>query len=188
MADLEIRWMPTCELLPAPYNPRRELKPTDRAYRKLAESLREFGLVEPLIWNETTGHVVGGHARLRILRDMGVDRVPVSVVRLSPTREKALNVILNNHEAQGTYDPARLADVLEDLQQQDELELSGFDESTLDMLRLALREADDASPPPTPEDRVEVTFVMNQQTYKALWPALDELAQTHDIVTHIREA
>src|SRR5438552_3967959 len=61
---LEIRRLPVAELNPAPYNPRRALKPTDPAYRKLEASLREFGLVEPLVWNETTGYVVGGHARL----------------------------------------------------------------------------------------------------------------------------
>src|SRR6266581_5971525 len=108
-AVLDIRIMPVADLVPAPYNPRRALKPGDRRYKKLAASLREFGLVEPLVWNETSGHVVGGHARLRILKEMGVSEVAVSVVRLSPEREKALNVVLNNREAQGRFDPAKLA-------------------------------------------------------------------------------
>src|SRR5215468_10698772 len=93
---LEVRTLPLADLTPAPYNPRRVLKPTDRRYRKLAASLREFGLVEPLIWNELTGHVVGGHTRLAILTSAGASEVPVSVVRLTPEREKALNVVLNN--------------------------------------------------------------------------------------------
>src|SRR5437870_10139803 len=100
--------MPLAALKPAPYNPRQRLKPTDPRYQKLAASLREFGLVEPLVWNETTGHVVGGHARLAILKSLGADTVPVSVVRLPPEREKALNVVLNNHEAQGRFDTAKL--------------------------------------------------------------------------------
>src|SRR5260221_5287679 len=83
---LEIRRLPVAELNPAPYNPRRALKPTDPAYRKLEASLRQFGLVEPLVWNESTGHVVGGHARLRILKELGVAEVPVSVVRLNSER------------------------------------------------------------------------------------------------------
>lgn len=90
---LDVRTLPLVDLKPAPYNPRQSLKATDRRYRKLAASLREFGLVEPLIWNELTGHVVGGHARLAILTEMGVTDVPVSVVRLTPEREKALNVV-----------------------------------------------------------------------------------------------
>src|SRR5262245_15086272 len=78
-AKFKIRSLPIDELKPAPYNPRTELRPGSPAYRKLAASLREFGLVEPLVWNELSGHVVGGHARLRILREMGVKEVIVSV-------------------------------------------------------------------------------------------------------------
>src|SRR6478609_3607514 len=131
MTPLEIRVLPLASLVPAPYNPRRVLSPKSAAYRKLKASLTEFGLVEPLVWNELSGHVVGGHARLSILRELGVTAVPVSVVRLSEAREKALNVLLNNQEAQGRYDPAKLADLLSELQGTPELTLTGFDERTL---------------------------------------------------------
>src|SRR5262249_11846878 len=40
---LEVRTLPLADLTPAPYNPRRVLRPTDPRYRKLAASLREFG-------------------------------------------------------------------------------------------------------------------------------------------------
>src|SRR3954471_6719011 len=116
MSNFTIRLMPITDLIPAPYNPRRSLKPADRAYRKLAASLREFGLVEPLVWNETTGHVVGGHLRLSILREQGVEEIPVSVVQLTPERERALNVVLNNREAQGRFDPAKLTEILTELE------------------------------------------------------------------------
>ena len=105
-AAFEVRLLPIDQLVPAAYNPRRMLKPTDKAYRKLAASLREFGLVEPLVWNEPTGRVVGGHARLAILKERGLTEVPVSVVHLADGRDKAPNVILTNQEAQGRYDPA----------------------------------------------------------------------------------
>src|SRR5262249_48013013 len=124
---LEIRTMPLPQLYPAPYNPRKRLRPGDAAYNKLAASLREFGLAEPLVWNETTGHVVGGHARLEILRGMGAEEVPVSVVRLSVAEEKALNVVLNNQEAQSRFDPHRLAELLEELQELPQLEMTGFE-------------------------------------------------------------
>ena len=53
----EVRTLPIDQLKPAPYNPRKALKPDSPAYRKLRASLTEFGLVEPLVWNEPTGHV-----------------------------------------------------------------------------------------------------------------------------------
>src|SRR4051812_12807827 len=115
MSPLEIRMLPLSELKPAAYNPRRALSPSSPAYKKLKASIAEFGLVEPLVWNELTGNVVGGHARLCILKELGVAEMPVSVVRLGDAREKALNVVLNNQEAQGRYDTAKLADLLTEL-------------------------------------------------------------------------
>src|SRR3954454_8770647 len=105
MSSLDVRVLPIGQLVPAAYDPRKMLRPESPAYRKLRASLKEFGLVEPLVWNQLTGRVVGGHARLRILKELGVAEVPVSVVRLDEKREKALNVVLNSSEAQGRYGP-----------------------------------------------------------------------------------
>ena len=181
--SIEVRVLPLTQLRPAPYNPRKPLAAGSPAYRKLRASLAEFGLVEPLVWNELTGHVVGGHARLAILRDLGITDVPVSVVRLDDAREKALNVVLNNHEAQGRYDPARLADLLDSLAALPELALTGFDESTLATLRL---QPDPTAEPDADPDRVEVTVVTDAATYDRLAPRLDALVGEFDLVTHVR--
>jgi ParB-like chromosome segregation protein Spo0J len=185
-STFEIRILPIDQLVPAPYNPRRVLKPTDKQYRKLEQSLREFGLVEPLIWNERTGHVVGGHARLAILKSMGVTEVPVSVVHLSDAREKALNIVLNNQEAQSRYDSSRLADLLDELIELPELPMTGFDASYLPVLRMEpLPEL-----PPLEEvgDRVTVTLEMPAETFDRLAPRLDQLVAKFDLTSHIRRA
>ncbi len=62
----------TADLLPADYNPRKDLKPGDKEYKKLKRSIEQFGYVEPVIWNKTTARVVGGHQRLKVLIDMGM--------------------------------------------------------------------------------------------------------------------
>jgi ParB-like chromosome segregation protein Spo0J len=182
-ANLEVRRLPIESLRPAPYNPRQVLRPDEPAYHKLAASLREFGLVEPLIWNELTGHVVGGHARLRILKEMGATDVPVSVVRLSLEREKALNVVLNNREAQGRFDAGKLTQLLEDLEDLPELELTGFNQDDLAAFRLTpMLEL------PEEEERgtVEVTLSMNEATYERLASRLDELIGEFDLTCHVR--
>jgi ParB-like chromosome segregation protein Spo0J len=160
------------------------LKPTDKAYRKLEASIREFGLVEPLIWNERTGHVVGGHPRLAILKAIGLTKVPVSVLRLSVAREKALNVVLNNQEAQGRYDPRRLADLLDDLEDLPELGMTGFEPESLPPLRLEPL----AELPAIEErsDRVIVTLEMKVETYERLAPRLDALVTEFDLTSHVR--
>jgi ParB-like chromosome segregation protein Spo0J len=179
---IEIRTLPITELTPAPYNPRRALSPSSAAYQKLRKSLTEFGLVEPLVWNERTGHVVGGHARLAILKELGAVEVPVSVLRLDDAREKALNVVLNNREAQGHFDPDTLADVLHELEDLPELELTGFDETVFAALEFAPVELD----PLPPTDRVEVTLVTDGATYEKLPPDLDALVAKYDLVPHVR--
>lgn len=184
MSPFEVRVLPVEQLRPAEYNPRKPLSPASPAYRKLRASLAEFGLVEPLVWNEPTGRVVGGHARLRILRELGHTEVPVSVVRLDEARERALNVVLNNQEAQGRYDPAKLAALLDGLTGLPELALTGFDESAVAALRLrpvGAEPAADADP-----DRVEVTLVTDAATWADLGPRVDELVAEFDLVTHVR--
>ena len=85
----------TADLLPADYNPRKDLKPGDAEYEKLKRSIEQFGYVEPVIWNQTTGRVVGGHQRLKVLMDMGMTEVDCVVVEMDEDKEKALNIALN---------------------------------------------------------------------------------------------
>ena len=183
-AALEVRVLPIGDLRPAAYNPRKPLKPTDPAYRKLKAGLEEFGLVEPLVGNETTGRVVGGHARLRILTELGVAAVSVSVVRLSEVREKALNVLLNNQEAQGRYDPAKLADLLAELDGLPEFALTGFDAGTLADLRYV--PADELPADGRDPDRVEVTLVTTAGTFAELEGKLDALVREFDLEAHVK--
>lgn len=108
------------KLKPAKYNPRKDLKPGDPAYEKIKRSLHDFGYVDPVIWNEVTGNIVGGHQRYKVLKAEGVTEIDCVVVHVeNPQDEKALNVALN--KAVGEWEPKALADLLQDLQ------LSGYD-------------------------------------------------------------
>lgn len=110
---MRIERIPAARLNPAAYNPRRDLKPGDKDYEKLKRSIEEFGFVEPVVWNERTGFVVGGHQRLKVLLDMGETEIDCVVVDLEPDREKALNLALNR--IQGDWDEGKLAELLADL-------------------------------------------------------------------------
>lgn len=130
---MQIEKISTERLIPADYNPRKDLKPGDPEYEKLKRSLEEFGYVEPVIWNKTTGHIVGGHQRLKVLLDMGITEVDCVVVELDDEREKALNVALN--KISGDWDKDKLALLIADLQGADfDVSLTGFDPAELDDL------------------------------------------------------
>lgn len=174
---------PLSELVPAAYNPRKQLPTTSPAYRKLRVSLEAFGLVEPLVWNAASGHVVGGHLRLRILKDLGHTHAPVAVVDLPPDREKALNIVLNNREAQGQYDAEKLRDLLEELEELPAYAETGFDRAALTALRFD--PAPDVSESPL-AGRVEVTLVTDAAGYEALSADLDAVVRKHDLETHVR--
>ena len=123
----------TKELLPADYNPRKDLKSGDKEYEKLKRSIEQFGYVEPVIWNQTTGRVVGGHQRLKVLIDMGMTEVDCVVVELSEEKEKALNVALN--KISGEWDNDKLALLIADLQGADfDVSLTGFEPAELESL------------------------------------------------------
>ena len=123
----------TEDLLPAEYNPRKDLKPGDPEYEKLKRSIEQFGYVEPVIWNKTTSRVVGGHQRLKVLHDMGMTEVDCVVVELDEEKEKALNIALN--KISGDWDKDKLALLIADLQGADfDVSLTGFAPEEIDAL------------------------------------------------------
>ena len=72
--------IPVARLKPAKYNPRKNLQPGDPEYEKLLRSVEEFGYVEPIIWNERTGNIVGGHQRFKALKQLGLSEIDCVVV------------------------------------------------------------------------------------------------------------
>jgi DNA modification methylase len=128
-----VQKIPVSEINPAKYNPRKDLKPGDPAYEKLKRSMTEFGYVEPIIWNEETGNIVGGHQRYKILLEEGHTEVECVVVKLPADKEKALNVALN--KVTGDWEVKALTELLNDLNEQDfDLTLTGFDAAEIEDL------------------------------------------------------
>lgn len=114
------------ELKAAEYNPRKDLKPGDAEYEKLKRSIEEFGYVEPIIWNKRTGNVVGGHQRLKVMKNLGHKEVDCVIVDLDDKKEKALNIALN--KISGEWDNTLLANLLQDLDKSGyDVTLTGFD-------------------------------------------------------------
>lgn len=128
-----IEKIPMEKLIPADYNPRKDLKPGDAEYEKLRRSIKEFGYVEPIIWNKTTGNVVGGHQRLKVLLADGVKEIDCVVVEFDSEKEKALNIALN--KVSGEWDRDKLTALISDLQAEDfDVTITGFDLAEIDEL------------------------------------------------------
>lgn len=129
---MEIRTLKATEIKAADYNPRKDLQPEDTEYKKLRRSIEEFGYVEPIIWNERTGNVVGGHQRLKVLLEQGAQEIDCVVLSLDDKDEKILNVLLN--KVKGRWDIGKLADLLQELDEAGAMEVTGFEDWELQSL------------------------------------------------------
>lgn len=127
---MQIEKIHQSQINPAPYNPRKDLKPGDAQYEQLKRSIAIFDSVEPLIWNKRSSNLVGGHQRYKVLLERGDTHFEVSVVDLDEPHEKALNIALN--KITGEWDIPKLKELLVDLDNGSfDLNLTGFNELEL---------------------------------------------------------
>jgi len=121
--------IPRGKLCNATYNPR---KITPDAKARLKGVLAQQGLLEAIVWNRTTGNLVGGHQRLSCLDalegspDYALD---VCVVELDAKEEREANAALNNPSIQGVFD----AELFDDFMKSGDFDFAraGFSEMEL---------------------------------------------------------
>lgn len=116
--NLNIVYVNISELIPAVYNPR---KWDDSAIAQLTESIKHFGLVDPIVVNgspERKNVVIGGHFRLKVAKDLGFKEIPVVYLNIPDLeKEKELNLRLNRNVGEwdwsllSEFSEAVLADV-----------------------------------------------------------------------------
>jgi DNA modification methylase len=129
---LDFKKIRISDLKPAAYNPRKDLKPGDPEFEKIKNSIIEFGYVEPIIVNDDLS-VIGGHQRIKVLKELGYDEIECVVIDVDKTKEKALNIALN--KISGEWDSEALSKLLDELNQEDyDIELTGFDFSEAEKL------------------------------------------------------
>lgn len=84
---MELKKQKIGDLKIATYNPRKELNEKDKEYKKIKNSIIEFGYVAPIIINADKT-VISGHQRIKVLKDLGITEVECIVVDLDKTNEK----------------------------------------------------------------------------------------------------
>ncbi len=124
--DLKIVYVRLAELKLSEYNPR---KHTKEAMEALKESLTRFDIVDPVIANsapERKNILIGGHMRVKALKELGVTEVPVVYINIPDIeKEKELNIRLNKNT--GEFDWNLLTDFGEEF-----LKDVGFSSEELD--------------------------------------------------------
>jgi len=85
------------DLRPTEYNPKGM---TPKEENDLTESIKKYGLTDPLIINTFEGRegiIIGGHQRYRIAKDLGITEVPCIEKYLNEDDEKELNLRLTKN-------------------------------------------------------------------------------------------
>lgn len=95
---LKIQNVSVSELKAATYNPR---KWSEEAVAGLTASIKQFGLVDPILVNGASNRsniVIGGHFRLKVAKDLGLTEVPVVYLDIpEEEKERELNLRLNRN-------------------------------------------------------------------------------------------
>lgn len=124
---IAIEHIPLDELVLDPSNPR-HIAPSMLA--ALGGSIREFGLVQPIVARRADRTIIAGHQRVLAARREGLRTVPVILLDLPPDRARLLGVALNR--ISGDWDEDLLARLLVDLQgAEHDLSVSGFEDEEL---------------------------------------------------------
>lgn len=164
--NLNLEKIKITEIIPSEYNPR---KITETEYNKLAESINEFGFVDPIIINLNNNHIIGGHQRYDVLLNTHISNhtqyEELNLIRLgdigwifpdtdltikNTDYEKALNLVLN--KISGEWDTDKLEDIFNDLNLNDfNLDLTGFDNIDFEELDINI----ETLPLEPPEDHIE---------------------------------
>ena len=127
--EIDITHLPIKDLRPQPANPRRI---SDEELESLTRSIREFGLIDPIIARREDNTVIGGHQRLLAARKLGIKQVPVVLVDLSAEQAHLLNLALNR--ISGSWDQDLLGRLLAELNAVPDVDLSltGFSDDELE--------------------------------------------------------
>ena len=117
----------------ADYNPR---KLSDESRKTLKRGIKKFGLVGGIVVNKRTGlTVVSGHQRLSVMDELqkfpdNDYRIRVDVIDVDEQQEKELNILMNNPNAQGSWDFDALARIVPDIDWKD----AGLTDADLNMI------------------------------------------------------
>jgi DNA modification methylase len=133
LVDIQIEYRSLADLLLDKRNPRQH---PQRQIDQLAESIREFGFVMPVII-DSQGKVVVGHGRVLAAKKLRMLRIPIVQIRhLSPAQLKAFR-IADNRLAQHSHWDARLLGEnffeLKELEVDFDLSVTGFSLPEIDL-------------------------------------------------------
>lgn len=116
-------WVSPQLLIPNPKQPRKDFRQNE--LEELADSIREHGVIEPILVEKTDGdafYIIAGERRTRAAKIAGVEKVPVQIRKYDEIKKLEIALIENIQrsdlnpieEAQAYYDLMQLGDLTQE--------------------------------------------------------------------------
>jgi len=135
----QIKWEAVDKLIPYAKNARTH---SDEQVAQIAGSIKEFGFNNPVLVDKDNS-VIAGHGRLMAARKLGMDKVPVvELEHLTESQRKAYVLADNRIALNSGWDTSMLSLELQDLKDDIDLSLLGFDPDELDALLNPIEETE----------------------------------------------
>jgi DNA modification methylase len=135
----KIEWRSVETLIPYAKNARTH---SDEQVAQIAGSIKEFGFNNPVLVDKENS-VIAGHGRLMAARKLGMDKVPVvELEHLTESQRKAYVLADNRIALNSGWDTSMLSLELQDLKDDIDLSLLGFDPDELNALLNPIEETE----------------------------------------------
>jgi DNA modification methylase len=135
----KIEWRSVETLIPYAKNARTH---SDEQVAQIAGSIKEFGFNNPVLVDKENS-VIAGHGRIMAARKLGMDKVPVvELEHLTESQRKAYVLADNRIALNSGWDTSMLSLELQDLKDDIDLSLLGFDPDELDALLNPIEETE----------------------------------------------
>lgn len=135
----KIEWMSVETLIPYAKNARTH---SDEQVAQIAGSIKEFGFNNPVLIDKENS-IIAGHGRLMAARKLGMDKVPVvQLDHMTEAQRKAYVLADNRIALNSGWDTGMLSLELQELKDDIDLSLLGFDADELDALLNPIEETE----------------------------------------------
>lgn len=134
LRNLRVESMPLASLKPQARNPRTH---SPKQVRQIADSIRTFGFVNPILI-DSDGGVIAGHGRIEAAKVLGIDAVPsIRLADMTEAQKRAYILADNKLAENAGWDNELLAielNYIADLDIDFDLTITGFETAEIDLL------------------------------------------------------
>ena len=179
---MNIQEMEIAKIIPYINNPRKNLN-----IDKVASSIKEFGFQQPIVIDEENIIIVG-HTRFEAAKKLGLEKVPVTIAKLSKNQAKAYRIADNRLNQDASWDTKLLNlefnDLIGDNYNLDHL---GFTNDELDNLFLKdeKESEEELNPDDFPDEEISdvkmVQLFFNKENDEKFRQAIDKIYKKHNI-------